>query len=133
MFLIFSPSALVNATGFSKAINLAPLSMPAWINSERKLGSVQKQNMSGLTARARARASVLVCGWPNLGAAASSRALSMSHIPASSKPAVGVKGGGVMLPAFAHADDDDFVTIHRGSTIGSGHCALSHCRTLAMT
>ncbi len=85
MFLILKPSALVKATGFSKAINLAPLSMPAWIKSERKLGSVQKQKISGFTARASARASVLIWGWPNLGAAASSRALSMSQMPATSK------------------------------------------------
>jgi hypothetical protein len=39
-----------------------------------------------------------------------------------------VKRAGMMLPAFAHADDDNFVTVHAGD-----HCALSHCWTFSIT
>ncbi len=70
--------------------------MPALIKSERRFGSVQKQKMSGLTALARARASVLICGLPSLGAAASSRRFVDVADAGDLETGVGVKGGGVV-------------------------------------
>ena len=74
-------SALVRATGFSKAISFAPPSIAALIIGVRRLGSVQKQNTSGFTALASAAASVPFCGLPSLAAASSRRFGSMSQMP----------------------------------------------------
>ena len=86
--------------------------MPASTKSERKFGSVQKQKMSGLTAFARARRIGVDLGMAQLGRGGFQAALVDVADAGDLEAAIGVKSGGVMQPALAHADDDDFVAIH---------------------
>ena len=107
-------SALVSATGFSKAISFAPPSMAALIIGVRRLGRVQKQKTSGLTALASAAASVPFCGLPELGGGVI-EAFRVDVADAGDlELGVGIEGGGVVHAALAHADDEDGVFAHKG-------------------
>ena len=117
------PSALVIATGFSKAMSFAPLRMPISTSSSH-LGGVQKQKTwvsPGWRAHSDRSWSSPCRAWRPRRTAAPGSAADAGELESR----IGSERRGMVHAALAHADDDDAVGHHFG--------ALSHSRTLPMT
>jgi hypothetical protein len=107
-------SALVRATGFSKAISFAPPPIAALIIGVRRLGSVQKQKDVRLH-RLRQRGGIgALLRVAELGRGVV-QAFRVDVTDAGDLEfGVGIESGGVVHAAFAHADDEDGVLSHNG-------------------